>query len=128
MVIMGWGTSALYKYYIILARLMESKAFEKSRKAAKMGYFFLLVYSQINALNTKAACAVLRPLMNPNYSAKTNFLYYNWSIILVSSNLLKHKFILEFKVMGLNSSKWTDVAFLGIIIKRLWCQLEGVLP
>ena len=77
MVIMGWGTSALYKYYIILARLMESKAFEKSRKVAKMGYVFLLVYSQINALNTKAACAVLRPLMNPNYSAKTNFLYYN---------------------------------------------------
>ena len=128
MVIMVWGTSALYKYYIILARLMESKAFKKSRKAANRGYYFLLVYSQINALNTKAACAVLLALMNPNYWANTNFLYYNWSIILVSSNLLEHKFILEFKVISLNSSKWTDLAFLGIIIKRLWCQLEGVLP
>ena len=110
---MAFGTSTLYKYFMIMLRFTESNAFRKSRNAANKGFLLIFVVFQITPFKTMAAYAVLQDRMNPNYSSNTKFLEFNCCIYLSSSNLLKHRFNLELRVIGLNSSKLAALAFLG---------------
>ena len=125
---MVFATLTLYKYFMIMPRFTKSNAFWKSRNAANKRFLWIFVVFQITPFTTMAAYAVLRDQMNPNFSSSTKFLEFNCCISLSSSNLLKHRFNLELRVIGLNSSRLAALTFLGIIIKRLLCQILGVIP